>query len=244
MTDDRPVRDRPLREALADERDGPLPALLLGLTALAGIVDATSILALDHVFVAAMTGNIVFIGLGLSGAPGFSVTSSGVALLSFLVGVLVGARTCRHAGGHRGRALRNVTIGKAVLATPVTAIALIAGDQLGTGVRTTITVLLAVSMGTQLALIRYLKVPDLLTAVLTLTMTGMLTERGAGRRDPKVLRRGLALVAFGIGVVAGGLLARLVAVGAALALGLVVIVAVGVASHRVSGTTDAWSAPR
>lgn len=46
-----------------DEHDGPLPALLLALTMLAGVVDATSILRLGHVFVATMTGNLVFIGL-------------------------------------------------------------------------------------------------------------------------------------------------------------------------------------
>ena len=40
-----------LRTAVVDERDGPLPALLLTLTVLVGIVDATSIL-LAHVFVA------------------------------------------------------------------------------------------------------------------------------------------------------------------------------------------------
>ncbi len=106
-----------------------------------------------------------------------------------------------------------------------------------------ITVLLAISMGGQLALIRYLKVPDLLTAVLTLTMTGALTERG-GRGDPARLRRRLALLAFAGGVVAGGLLARLVAVGAALALGLAIIVSVGIAAHRVCRTPGAWSALR
>ncbi len=217
--------------------------MLLSLTVLAGIVDATSILALDHVFVAAMTGNIVFIGLGLSGAPGFSVTRSGLALLSFAVGVVLGGRTCRRSGGHRGLALRDVTLVKAALAVPVTIIAVVAGDHPDARARLVMTVLLAVSMGGQLALIRYLKVPDLLTAVLTLTMTGALTERG-GRRDPAVLRRGLALLAFAVGVVAGGLLARLVAVGAALALGLAVIIAVGVATHRACRIPGAWTALR
>ncbi len=122
-----------LREALVDERDGPLPAMLLALTVLAGVVDATSILALDHVFVAAMTGNIVFIGLGLSGAPAFSVTRSGLALLSFALGVLLGARTCEYSGGHRGLALRNIAIIKAAFAVPVLVIALVAGEHLGSG---------------------------------------------------------------------------------------------------------------
>jgi hypothetical protein len=137
-----------------------------------------------------------------------------------------------------------VTIWKAVLATPVTVVVLLAGDVLPAGLRTVVIALLAASMGAQLALIRYLKVPDLLTVVLTLTMTGVLTERGGGRRDPKVVRRGLALVAFTVGVLAGALLVRLVAVGAALALGLVIIVGVGVAIHVVSRDAGTWSAPR
>jgi hypothetical protein len=42
-----------------------------------------------------------------------------VALVSFVVGVLAGARICRRSGGHRGRAPRNVTILKTLLATPL-----------------------------------------------------------------------------------------------------------------------------
>lgn len=232
-----------LRASLVDERDGPLPAMLLALTFLAGVVDATSILALDHVFVAAMTGNIVFVGLGLSGAPGFSAARSALAMLAFAVGALLGAHTCRRSGDHRGMAMRNTVLTKLALAVPVTVIAVVGGADLEPWARTSITVLLAVSMGGQLALIRYLKVPDLVTAVLTLTMTGALTERG-GRRDPAVLRRGLALLAFALGVVAGGLLTRLVAVGAALALGLAVIVAVGVAAQRVRRSGEPWTARR
>jgi uncharacterized membrane protein YoaK (UPF0700 family) len=218
--------------------------MLLALTALAGIVDATSILALKHVFVATMTGNVVFIGLGLSGAPRFSVWASGLALLSFFLGVLLGARACRLSGGHRGLALRNDTIVKTVLAVPVTVIAIAAGDPLGNTARVVITVLLAVSMGSQLALVRHLKVPDMPTVVLTLTMTAALTERGGGRNDPAVLRRVVAVLVFVLGVVVGGLLVRLVSVGAALALGLVIIVAVGVTGHRASRTPGSWSAPR
>ncbi len=235
---------RALRDAFVDDRDGPLPTKLLGLTVLAGIVDATSILALNHVFVAAMTGNLVFIGLGFAGVGGFSIWAPAVSLGAFVVGVLIGAQACRGAQAHRGRALRNVTGVKAVCAIPVTVLAVLAGDHLSTAVRTAITVLLAVSMGSQLALIRYLKVPDLLTVVLTMTITGVLTERGRGRRDPAVLRRGLALLAFVIGVVSGGLLIRYVTVAAALGLGLVIILTVGIATHLASGAREPWTAPR
>ena len=44
-----------------------LPAVLVGLTAVTGLVDAVSYLALGHVFTANMTGNVVFLGFALAG---------------------------------------------------------------------------------------------------------------------------------------------------------------------------------
>jgi uncharacterized membrane protein YoaK (UPF0700 family) len=133
---------------------------------------------------------------------------------------------------------------KAVLATPAVLITLLTSDPFHAGVRIVLTILLAVSMGSQLALIRYLKVPDLMTAVMTLTMTGALTDHASGPRDLVLLRRGMALAAFAAGVIAGGLLIRLVSIGAALAFGLAIIVAVILASHVVSRTPAPWAAPR
>ena len=52
-------------------KDGPLPPLLLCLTLVTGLVDAFSYLALGHILVANMTGNVVFLGFALAGAPGF-----------------------------------------------------------------------------------------------------------------------------------------------------------------------------
>jgi uncharacterized membrane protein YoaK (UPF0700 family) len=59
-----------------DSADGPLPPLLLTLTVVTGLVDATSYLKLGHVFVANMTGNVVFLGFGIAGAGGISVWAS------------------------------------------------------------------------------------------------------------------------------------------------------------------------
>jgi uncharacterized membrane protein YoaK (UPF0700 family) len=53
-----------------------LPPLFLVLTLVTGVVDATSYLSLGHVFVANMTGNVVFLGLGIAGAGGISVRAS------------------------------------------------------------------------------------------------------------------------------------------------------------------------
>jgi uncharacterized membrane protein YoaK (UPF0700 family) len=235
------VRGLPL--AFRDEAHGPLPALLLALTVLAGVVDATSILRLGNVFVATMTGNLVFIGLGAAGAKGFAVGTSALALGGFVIGVLIGGRACEAASSHRGLALRNVLAVKLFLASVVTVISVLTGPRFPTGARDAMVVLLAMSMGDQLAAIRFLKVPDLLTVVLTMTITGVLTERKRGWHDPAMVRRGLCLVAFAIGAPSGALLVLYVGVAAALSFGLAIIIATTIAAHLVSRTAASWAAP-
>src|SRR5262245_2492367 len=86
-----------------DARHGPLPALLLLLTIVTGIVDAVSYLELGHVFVANMTGNVVFLGFAAGGASDFSIPAVLVAIASFLMGALAGGRLGTKTGQHRGR---------------------------------------------------------------------------------------------------------------------------------------------
>jgi hypothetical protein len=69
------TRQVPARFLVADPAHGPLP-LLLGLTVLTGAVDAVSIIALGRVFVANMTGNVVFVGFAIAGVAGFSLAAS------------------------------------------------------------------------------------------------------------------------------------------------------------------------
>ena len=85
---------------------GPLPPLLLVLTVVTGVVDAVSILRLGRVFVANMTGNVVFTGFALVGAPGFSLSASLAALAGFLVGALLGGSLTSRLGHDRGLLLR------------------------------------------------------------------------------------------------------------------------------------------
>src|ERR1700737_808294 len=87
-----PGEPHPSGDGIADAQRHLLP-LLLVMTVVTGVVDAVSILRLGHVFVANMTGNIVFLGFALAGASGFSVVASLVALGAFLAGAGVGGRT-------------------------------------------------------------------------------------------------------------------------------------------------------
>jgi uncharacterized membrane protein YoaK (UPF0700 family) len=239
---DRPPRSG-LRRAFLDERHGPLPALLLALTMLAGVLDATTILRLGHVFVATMTGNLVFIGLAAAGAHGFSVAVSALALVGFVIGVLIGGRVCQAARSHRGLALRNTLRVKLGMASAVAIIAIITGPHFSSAATDTMVLLLSMSMGAQLATIRYLKVPDLLTVVLTMTITGAVLEHQRGWRDPAMLRRGLALLALSLGALSGALLVLNVGVAAALSFGLAIMLGTAIGAHLASRTPAPWSAP-
>ena len=74
------------------DRHGPLAPLLVALTVVTGLVDAFSYLVLGHVFVANMTGNVVFLAFALTGAKGFSIAASLAALVAFFVGALCSGR--------------------------------------------------------------------------------------------------------------------------------------------------------
>ena len=74
------------------DRHGPLAPLLVTLTVVTGLVDAFSYLVLGHVFVANMTGNVVFLAFALTGAKGFSIAASLSALGAFFVGALCSGR--------------------------------------------------------------------------------------------------------------------------------------------------------
>jgi uncharacterized membrane protein YoaK (UPF0700 family) len=226
-----------LRRVVVDERDGPLPAMLVALTVLAGVVDAASILRLGGVFVATVTGNIVFVGLGIAGSREFAIGTCLFAIGGFVFGALVGAVVIRRGPQHRGRVIRDILHVKLALAAVTTAIAIPLRDAM--------VVLLAMSMGDQLAAIRYLKVPDLVTVVLTLTVTGVVADRRQlGWSHPAMLRRFTAVIAFAVGAISGGLLVLYVSLGAALALGLAIIVGVTIATHLVASSGSDWTAPR
>src|SRR6059058_6036566 len=113
-----------------DSADGPLPPLLLTLTVVTGLVDATSYLKLGHVFVANMTGNVVFLGFGIAGATGISVWASLIALGSFLGGSLIGGRIAISAGTNSRRHLATALGIQTVLVAAAAAVAAIADHHL------------------------------------------------------------------------------------------------------------------
>src|SRR5437763_4316806 len=124
------TRSASLRRLSADPAHGPLPALMLVLTVLTGVVDAVSILSLGRVFVANMTGNVVFVGFALAGASGFSLAASLSALAGFLAGAAAGGRVATRLAAHRGRLVVAVTGAELALLVAATILAAATGPHL------------------------------------------------------------------------------------------------------------------
>lgn len=188
----------------------PLPWLLLFLSVTTGLVDAISVLGLGKVFTANMTGNIVFLGFAAARAPGFSVAPYLVALGAFLVGALVAGRTGK---AHAGLPLRRWLIVAALIEAALfwAAAAIAPGIDVATQAPQShilaIIALTALAMGFRNATIRQLKIPDLTTTVLTLTLTGLAADsRLAGGGDPNWARRAGSVVAIFAGAAIGALL--------------------------------------
>jgi uncharacterized membrane protein YoaK (UPF0700 family) len=192
----------------SDKRRGDaLVILLLLLSVTTGLVDAVSVLGLGKVFTANMTGNVVFLGFAIAGVPGFSWPLYIIALLCFALGaVFAGRIAARHSGSGRRWLLRGAMAETALLwlAALITVIAPAVGEN---GSVYAMIALTAAAMGARNTTIRQLKVPDLTTTVLTLTITGLAAESTlAGGGSPNLARRVLTIVAILVGAVAGALL--------------------------------------
>ena len=202
----------------------PLPWLLLLLSVTTGLVDAISVLGLGKVFTANMTGNIAFLGFAASDTPGFRVAPYVFAIAAFMVGALIAGRVGKHHMGSPRRRWRFIAASiEAALLWIAAAVAIgfdVATQSPGSSVNIIIA-LTGLAMGFRNATIRQLKVPDLTTTVLTLTITGLAADSGlAGGTNPNWARRIGSVAAIFLGaaigaylVTHGGLVAPLILAG-------------------------------
>jgi uncharacterized membrane protein YoaK (UPF0700 family) len=222
--------------------DGPLPPLLLALTLVTGLVDATSYLKLGHVFVANMTGNVVFLGFGIAGAGGISVWASLTALGSFLVGGVGGGRIGARWSTDRGRHLAATTATELLFVAGGLVVAAFSPHQIGTGSRYAVIALLAVALGVQNATARRLAVPDLTTTVLTMTLTGVAADSAlAGGPGSRVARRALSIAAMLLGALIGGALVLKVDNPAPLALATGLLAVISFVTYRAARSRPEWT---
>ena len=219
-----------VRQTVAPQRgskDGLLPPLLVALTAVTGLVDAFSYLVLGHVFVANMTGNVVFFAFALAGVAGFSVTASVAAVGCFALGALAAGRLGRSLASRRELLLGITATIEAVIVAEAVTMAALATTPMQTGLRYALIVVLSGTMGVQNATARKLAVPDLTTTVLTLTITGIAADSPlAGATGARAARRLISVAAMLVGALAGAVLVLHAHIVYPLAIALVLLVAV------------------
>ena len=188
-----------------------LPLLLHVATAITGLIDAISYLALGHVFTANMTGNVVFLAFAVAGAPGLSITRSLTALVAFLAGALIGGRVATFLSGVFTPSWITTALSlESALLLVATLAAINFRDSLGSSFQLySIIVLTACAMGIRNATVRKMAIPDLTTTVLTLTITGLAADsRFAGGTNPRWHRRLLAVLLMFFRALIGTLLLR------------------------------------
>ena len=220
---------------------GPLPPLLVAMTLVTGLVDAFSYLVLGHVFVANMTGNVVFLAFALAGAPGFSILASLVALSSFVVGSFGGGLLGTRLGQHRGHLLSVAATLQALFLTIAVVLAALSGNLVNAGYSYALIIVLGIAMGLQNATARKLAVPDLTTTVLTLTIVGIAADsRLVGESGSRAGRRLISAGAMFVGALVGSMLIFHLAIVSPLVIALIVIVMVAGTTRLLSRTDPEW----
>lgn len=186
--------------------DGLHLALMLALTFSTGVIDAVGYLGLDRVFTGNMTGNVVILGMALTGADGLPILGPVIALVLFMGGALVSGRVLRPvaAGWSTRSTVLFTVVGGVILAAAVPMLLL---DDPVEWVTLTVTGALGLAMGMQAGAARHIGVKDVTTVVVTSTLVGLAFDSrlgGNGRQQWK--RRAGAVVLIGAGAAVGALL--------------------------------------
>lgn len=218
------------------ERDTVLALLML--TFATGLVDAISVLVLGHVFVANMTGNVIFLGFWFVPHSGVDLTAAAVGFVSFVLGAVIGGRFVRHLGA---QARRWITAALGIEVVALLALAALAGagvlhyhDQ----GRLILIVGLAMIFGSQSVAARQFGIQELSTTVLTATIVGigMDSRLAGGTGDREKLRYAVVFTMCG-GAVVGATMSRFF-VAPVIALAALCVVA-GLLIFRYGAAADA-----
>lgn len=217
-----------MRAKLRADPDRLHLGLMLALTFTTGIVDAVGYLGLDRVFTGNMTGNVVILGMALTGADGLPVVGPVIALACFVVGAAVAGRTLSKSPvgwGTRNTVLFGI-VGVVLLVAAVPVLLIAPRTDV---INYIVTGALGLAMGMQAGSARHIGVKDVTTVVVTSTLVGLAFDSrfGGGSGSQPWFRRLGAVVLIGAGAATGALLLRVhVGLGMAVAAAITIIVAV------------------
>ncbi len=195
---------------MAERRLPPLAVGIYLITAICGTVDAACFLGLGHVFAEVLTGNMVLLSFAIGYGPssvGGPIVGYVVAIGTFVAGALAGGKllTMHSPLTDRriGFAAEWVALVGAVVATVV-----LHPQPTGSS-RLVVIAFLAFGMGIQNAMIRKWGIPDLATNVMTLTITGLVSEWSlVGGDNHHAGRRATSVGLFAVSAVFGAALTR------------------------------------
>jgi uncharacterized membrane protein YoaK (UPF0700 family) len=204
--------------------------LMLALTFSTGIVDAVGYLGLDRVFTGNMTGNVVILGMALTGADGLPIIGPIIALVLFMVGAAVAGRTLRPvAAGWSGRS--TILFGFVGVVLLAAAVPMFAVANPAEPLKYAVTGCLGLAMGMQAGSARHIGVKDVTTVVVTSTIVGLAFDsRIAGGKGQPWFRRAGAIALIGAGAAVGALLLR-IHIGAGMAAAALITLAVALLGH-------------
>jgi uncharacterized membrane protein YoaK (UPF0700 family) len=186
-------------------------AALLLLTFATGLADALSILVLGHVFVANMTGNVIFLGFWLAPKSNIDLTAVAVALPTFFCTTILSGRLARHFGERTRRWITTVLATEIALLVTLSILA-------GAGVlhyhdnsKLIIIGVLAVTFGLQHSSARQFGIQELSTTVLTSTIVSLgLDSRLAGGTGERQRLRFSVVFTMCAGALVGATMSRFV----------------------------------
>jgi uncharacterized membrane protein YoaK (UPF0700 family) len=204
--------------------------LMLALTFSTGIVDAVGYLGLDRVFTGNMTGNVVILGMALTGADGLPIVGPIIALVLFMTGAAIAGRTLHPVPvGWTSRSTIIFTVVGAVLL--LAAIPVLVIHNPPEPLKLTVTGCLGLAMGLQAGSARHIGVKDVTTVVVTSTIVGLAFDSriGGGKGQPWFRRAG-AIALIGAGAATGALLLR-IHIGAGMAAAAIITLVVALLGH-------------
>jgi uncharacterized membrane protein YoaK (UPF0700 family) len=211
-------------------------ALLLGLTAAAGWLDALAWLTLGKIFLSFMSGNLLFVGLGLGTGLDGQTGRAAVVLAAFLVGTTVGARLTgsRLAAGRLQAPMERTIALEGILLAVFALVWLVAGTPgVGSAEAFVLLVVAATAMGLQAAVSLAFHLPNVATVAMTATLAQLGALLGWRWREGPAVMLGSVEVSLLVPLCVAYLLSAIAVAagpnGAAMAFGPVVLLAAGVA---------------
>lgn len=182
--------------------------LVVVLTFVTGCADATGFLALGGAFSSVMTGNMVLLGLSAGRADAALAINSGTAILSYIVGVLLGSHVARTALPSDPiwprQVTRTLTIELVVLLAFLLMWELTLGHRSHNEARVLL-MLAAAALGMQGSAVQRFGVPGLSSTYLTGTLTTLIGAVATRRSREAILPSVQVLAALIIGAALGAL---------------------------------------